>query len=339
LRNVWRSLKNEYTTASEVDSWSSWLSALIDEASNTMPLSAVVEHCRNWDTDQWAEEVVTEQLYALADSESSSIVRNVVPVLRQWLLDRSVGMSADLIEQIMLVLSVDDVFSTQDLALFAELVSDLVNVAHTEKQYADAVSSIENCWKRVKSVNSLEHGLEIMDVLLDSVCANEQARLGYWNLLQEFCIANWDRLTQDQQLIVIRISDTAIGVSSQFPNIRVPEDEDTSRQIDLSEKKLAIYTLTEGAAKRASAVLADLFPGMTIKLNHDKTATDALVNLARTADYFVFASRSAAHQAFYPVTKARDDILYPTGKGSSSIVRCFIDAIQNEVSTLSLRAH
>jgi hypothetical protein len=96
----------------------------------------------------------------------------------------------------------------------------------------------------------------------------------------------------------------------------------------MTSKRLAIYTLTEGAARRAGAVLADLFPALDIRLNHDKSATTELVNLADTADFFIFASRSAAHQAFYPVTKRRDDILYPAGKGSSSIIRCFLDAVK-----------
>ena len=70
-----------------------------------------------------------------------------------------------------------------------------------------------------------------------------------------------------------------------------------------------------------------LYPQLDVRLNHDTAASDALINLANTADYFIFASRSAAHQAFYPVTKKRSDILYPEGKGSTSIVSAFIKAV------------
>jgi hypothetical protein len=107
------------------------------------------------------------------------------------------------------------------------------------------------------------------------------------------------------------------------------EGESTVQRQSLANKRLAIYTLTEGAARRARAVLSDLYPDMDIRVNHDKTATADLINLAESADYFIFASRSASHQAFFPVTKRRDDILYPAGKGSSSIVRCFLDAVHN----------
>jgi hypothetical protein len=56
-------------------------------------------------------------------------------------------------------------------------------------------------------------------------------------------------------------------------------------------------------------------------LNHDSSATEQLNHLAKVSDYFVFTSRSAAHQAFYAVKKQRNDWIYPQGKGATSIVR------------------
>ena len=167
-----------------------------------------------------------------------------------------------------------------------------------------------------------------MDVLLDSASADSQARLNYWNALQEFCLTDWRRLTDDQQLLVLRTSEDAVGSSDQFPPLQRMEENVPFEQLDLINKRLAIYTLAEGAGRRAGTVLSELFPRLEIQLNHDKSATNALANLAKTADYFVFASRSAAHQAFYSVTRQREDILFPAGRGSSSIVRCFLEAIR-----------
>lgn len=327
-RGLLESLESDYSAPSEVGSWSSWLDTLIDDAENAMPLDIVMEGCRHWHVDEWDETGVTTQLFALADTENASSVRDVAPLLRQWLRDNEVEMSAEFIEQIMVILAVDDIYSVQDLAFFSDLINDLAEVSHTKQQYEDAVAAASGCWAKVGSVNSLEQGLEVMDVLLDSVCADKQSRLSYWNSIQEFCISNWARLAGDQQLIVLRTAEEAIGFSDQFPPLQGASESDLAEQPDLSNKRLAIYTLTEGAARRAKSVLGELFPTLEIKLNHDKSATSAIMNLAKTADYFIFASRSAAHQAFYPVTKERDDILYPAGKGSSSIVRCFLEAIQ-----------
>ena len=70
-----------------------------------------------------------------------------------------------------------------------------------------------------------------------------------------------------------------------------------------------------------------MYPGLEVKTNSDKSATEALTTLIKSSDYFIFAARSAAHQAFYPLTSARKDIIYPEGKGSSSMIRAFENAI------------
>jgi len=329
-RALLESLESDYSESIVVDSWSSWLSTLIDDSEHAIPFQVVMEDCRHWKRDQWDEDQVTKQLYNLADTENASIVRDVIPLLRSWLLENNLSISAVFIEQLVVMLAVDDIYSVQDLTLYADLIDDLADVPHTKEQYQELVGATAGCWTRVKSVNSLEQGLEAMDVLLDSVCADTQVRLNFWNSLQEFCIASWDRLANSQKLVVVRTAEEAIGSSDQFPPLQGASEDALAQQPDLSNKRLAIYTLTEGAARRAKAVLGEFFPTLEIKLNHDKSATSAIMNLAKTADYFIFASRSAAHQAFYPVTKERDDILYPAGKGSSSIVRCFLEAIQGE---------
>jgi hypothetical protein len=328
LRGVWESLESEYSSTVEIDSWASWLDSLVEGSSDALPLQVVVEKSRNWPVEQWNEGGVKKRLFLLADTDASSTVRDVIPILRGWLRERKINVSASFLGQIMVMLAVDDIYSTQDLGLFAELIADLVEAPHEGQQYRDAIEAATVCWERVKSVNSLTQGLEVMDVLLDALCSDSQARLDYWNSLQEFCISSWNRLTDDQQLVVLRTAEDVVGECSQFPPLREKETDAASNLPDMTSKRLAIYTLTEGAARRAGAVLADLFPALDIRLNHDKSATTELVNLADTADFFIFASRSAAHQAFYPVTKRRDDILYPAGKGSSSIIRCFLDAVK-----------
>ena len=329
LCGVWESLESEYANPTEVGDWAAWLDSLVKNPSEALPIHAISESCVYWSADDWNEQEVTEKFYALAESNFVSEVRNILPILLEWMRDRKVAISASVIESVALVLSSDEAFSVQDLALFADLISSLIQVAHKEDEYQAIVVAAQDCWRRVQSVDALEPALEIMDTLLDGVCADKQSRLQFWNLLQEFCLGSWKRLSLDQKLLVLRCSEDLTGTVSHFPTIEETDSEDVDLQRDLAGIKLAIYTLTEGAARRARAVLEQMFPALDIKLNHDKTATSALVNLAKTADFFVFSSRSAAHQAFYPVTKERDDILYPAGKGSSSIIRCFLEALKN----------
>lgn len=327
LCSVWDSLSSEYANPIRTRGWGGWLASLLVQPWEALSVQELSESCPYWGSETWNEKEVIEKLYELAESDHASEVRNILPILLEWMVDKNIELTAPFLSTTTLILSSDDALSVQDLGLYSIFLDSLTHAVHTEEDYRDIVSAARHCWGRVQSVNALEPALEVMDALLDGVCADEQSRLQYWNSIQEFCLGSWNRLALEQQLLILRCSEDVTGTVSQFPAIEEPGQEYLDHQPDLAGMRLAIYSLTEGAAKRAREVLERMFPALEIKLNHDKTATAVLVNLAKTADYFVFASRSASHQAFYPVTKKRDEILYPAGKGSSSIIRCFLDAI------------
>jgi hypothetical protein len=330
LGSVWRALQEDFAPQGGVDSWLTWIESLTGPGEERISVETLSEACRQWERSGWNEQGINELLLNLPDSGHTQSFREGIPVLRSWLADRSVKASASLITTMLLVLAIDKVHSAQDLGLLADLIGDLTDVAHTREQYSDAAFAAVDIWNRTKSVRTFYRGLDVMDVLLDSVCADPAARLGYWTALQAFCLAEWHRLSTEQQLLVREAAQAFTGSSEQFPTTTLSRGFDTSIQkVDPGSKRLGIYTLTEGAGRRAKVVLGELFPNLDIQLNHDKSATSSLINLAKTADYFIFSAQSAAHQAFYPVVQRRDDILYPTGKGSSSIVTCFLDALKS----------
>jgi hypothetical protein len=324
---VWQRLVEDFSPQIEIDSWSAWLKSLVHNADAQMTIEKVNECSRNWSPKTWNEKEVTSLLASLVDNGKSTTLRDVTPLLRNWLASNDVKTSGHFIEQILFLLAADDMHSVQDLLLMSDFLSDLIEVPHTAAQYRDAINSVIACWEKIQSANSINRGLEIMDVLLDSPCADNQSRLDLWNALQGYCFANWNRLGDDQQLMVCQVGEEITGSRDQFPPLRLDDSSVLVEHVDLSGKLLAIYTLTEGAARRAGSVLDRLFPGLDIQLNHDKTATDTLKALAKKADFFIFASKSAAHQAFYPVTNIRKDIIYPSGKGFSSIVSGFLEAV------------
>jgi hypothetical protein len=328
LGSVWQTLQDDFAPQRNIDSWSAWLSSLMQQDVEQITVQTLSDVCRQWEPGRWDEQAMSRQLLGLADSGDSRRFREGIPVLRGWLQDRQIQTSASFVAQMLLVLAVDEVHSVQDLALTADLIGDLTSVAHTKEQYGEAINAAIEIWNRTKSIKSLYDSLDLLDVLLDSVCPDLAARLSFWTVLQEFCLTEWRRLTDQQQLLVREASVAVSGSSAQFPVVRTYQYSSGGTRVDPGSKRLAIYTLTEGAGRRAKAVLSELFPNLDIQLNHDKSATSALINLAKSADYFVFTAQSAAHQAFYPVVQRRDDILYPAGKGSSSIVRCFLDAIE-----------
>jgi len=331
-RVLLESIEKDYAVKSEIGDWSALLQSLSGDSSAQISVEEVADESRDWEASSWDLGEVSSSLYDLADSEQAHYFREVIPVLRTWLSKQEISVTSDFIEQLITILVIDDTYSHLDLILISDLVSDMTSLPHSKEQYKQAVNAVAACWDKVKSVKTVGPALDFMDELLDSVCADPEVRLSYWNDLQGFAISNWTRLELDLQFVIREISIAVTGASSQFPSMEeIGADGVHGRVIDLSHKKLAIYSLTESAAQRARSVLTQLFPGLEVHLNHDHGATKQLMNLAKTADYFIFASRSAAHQAFYPVVKERKDLIYPAGKGSSSLVRCFLESLGVEV--------
>jgi hypothetical protein len=91
----------------------------------------------------------------------------------------------------------------------------------------------------------------------------------------------------------------------------------------LAGKMVAIYTLTEGAARNARAQLSELAPELRVDLNHDHVGTRGLAALAERADLFVIAALSATHAAtdFIRTRCPIERLAYAPGKGAASIVR------------------
>ena len=166
-------------------------------------------------------------------------------------------------------------------------------------------------------------------MIVDAPCADLNRRDELWSSFQKYLIIQRAKLDEAQILTAVQLAKDLTGTSEQFVSVYVEKAVvDDVPNIDLSGKTLAIYSLTEGAGKRAASIISTQYPGIAVSLNHDKTATSSLINLAEKMDYFIFVSQSAAHQAFYPVTDKRKDLIYPSGKGSSSIVRAFDERIQ-----------
>ncbi len=235
-------------------------------------------------------------------------------------------MPSDAIEHFLILLMDDELVASEDLLLTSDLLVMLVSQPHSKAQYESALDCIESCWHNTISARVLDSILEIYEILLDYPCADQNRRLQSWLALQSDIVSLWTRLDNQNQRLCFELAQQFLKETSHLPKV-VEEKVEVVKRVDLRKKILAIYTLTEGAGRRAKKALGEDYPGLEIRLNHDKTATNELLNIAKTADYFVFSAKSAAHQAFYPVANIRKDLIYPAGKGASSIVRSFRNAV------------
>jgi hypothetical protein len=329
LRAVWEATVGREASQETATGWSNWLDN-VDFAKDRDAealLHAAIDGAHQWDGATWDEERFARSIHSPSEAVLK-ILRDVIPILLNWIEEHGLSLRVDTVEAVIDCLAVDDVASVPDLALARDLFAMAVEGPVDRKGYSSMIEAIGVIWDKVESPQALPRMLDILDVLLDAPCPSQEIRRDLWDALQRFLMRAWTRLEPEYRCLARNFAVELIGSSQQF-NVLVETGSgvEPTNQVDLRGKKLAIYSRMEKAAQRAKAVLEGMFAGLNVELNHDETATDALKHLSRSADYFVFSSRSAAHQAFFPVSRQRSDIIYPKGKGTASIVRAFCDAV------------
>ena len=101
---------------------------------------------------------------------------------------------------------------------------------------------------------------------------------------------------------------------------------------------MSIYTLQEAAGKRAKKILEDKYRGLEVRLSHDKGGSPRLESMSKESHYFVVVTGSAKHAATGFIDNHWDknkkgDLIYPGGKGSSSIIRSVEDKLSDDYSS------
>lgn len=323
LSILWDAL-TELGNESAINNWHDVFDQL-NKGSDISKIQQKLNECLvDWDEKRWD----SAPFKVLLKTGDGSILRNILPQLLKWLLKNSIKLTKESLVEILESLASDEMVSAEDLTLSGELFGLISELPLTASDYREVLDCIDLIWNKVKSKTSINYYLDVFDLMADAPCVDSERRVSLWVEFQEFLIKHWAKLDEPQKYSAFLLAEELIGTSTQFPLVHdAQERSEVANNINLRSKTLAIYSLTEGAAKRAASILGEKYPGLAITLNHDKTATKALINLADKADFFVFTSGSAAHQAFYPVTDRRKDLIYPAGKGSTSIIRAFDERI------------
>ncbi|HAY0174754.1 TPA: hypothetical protein JS282_002743 [Escherichia coli] len=331
LWEAWQALKKRCEPQDY--GWCRWLADLQQttesERFESLRQQATV-HYMDWAPSTFSETQWQALLEHQSNTQLSKVLRDVLPTLLNWLEEYDVKVSASLWPDWLMLLAVEDIRSEEDVRLGGMILDKFLSSPFTCEEYSAAIESTEILCAENVSVRTLGYSLDIAELLYDRVTANEASRLGFWIKLQELLKHRWERLDASMQFSARMVERLYLGehAGNVFPSEDNTPGVASSLHRDLSGKTLAIYSLMKGAARRGKEALLQLYPGLEVELNHDHVATPALVNLAKTADYFIFASSSSKHQAFYAVTDYRKEIIYPSGKGASSMIASFVRAME-----------
>ncbi|CNK94723.1 protein DpdD [Yersinia frederiksenii] len=291
----------------------------------------------NWPAGSFHEATLLQLLSSQVPPEAFPILRNVMPAFIEWLELHQFSLSSTTWLKWLDVLAMEQSVSQTDIKLAAMAMDRFLQGSVSKEAYQQSGAMLELIVERASSFRSLAALGELIELFLDAPMQDRATLTSLWLSVQSFVIGIWARLDPTTRTVMRNLAADVLGEGAErvFSTEQDNSTADAEDELpDLSGARVAIYSLTEGAARRAKRMLETLFAGIRVEISHAHTATDKLVNQAKQADYFIFSAGSATHQAFYAVSAQRRDIIYPTGKGAGSMLNAFIAHVQQQTVTV-----
>ncbi len=235
--------------------------------------------------------------------------------------------SVSLASHLLLLLAVADRLSEAERISLAALVETVMESAPSEDLYSETLEALTSATAHNASPHAADWLVELLQILLDFPCpenlVGQRQELLY--LVTEKLRPVSNSLDAVQRAALAEVATgLEIELDRAFQDQDAASDDGRARFEWLAGKRVGIYSLMPGAARRASAVLKRLVPSVTLELNNDHVATQQLASLAANADVMVVVTTSAKHAATDAVKDARPRHL-PTiecnQRGTSGILR------------------
>jgi hypothetical protein len=339
-REFWADLVGPEEAAAVLPSgWIEWLE-LVDRGWDA---DAAVEVARQgadqWDVDSLLElpggvRRMADGLMASRSLWAEATVRNSLPHLLASAHRDPEWPRRDLLplyNALLFLLATTDRGGRDELNLFNEVLSALLELGMSADQYRDVVGWGTELWERFPAPKNIDWVLDLLDMLAGYPSPDKEARLRHLQAVASrfHQFVGQGQEIQPQQWLLFRSRCKELGhaeLLESFPKSLAKEAtveaEDTGFAA-LKGRSVALYTLTESVGQRVAALLKEVCPSMTVEVSHDHVCTERLRAAAKNADIFVMATMSAKHAATGCVEANRAKslpLLRPAGKGSASMI-------------------
>lgn len=302
-----------------------------------------------------AEELYVERWRELARSgDPADIIRepNIGEVAAQVLLDQAVGQPqiydqlyplwhelfvercppdkrlVPVYEALVETLRLRDVFAAPELELLHQTLSVLLNAGVSTKTYTKVVDEVGAVFAQMRSPYVLNWALSVCDTLALSPIGDANARQRLLTAVVQCGAGYGSRLTPMQRALLQLLASEAGLTPPAFPADVTGADVDGAPVS--FEGLVAFYSLDEAAARRASDLLASLYPRVRVERSAELVCTPRLRKLAQSADVFVFAWKSSKHAAYDCVKAAlpdKDALVMAPGGGATSLLATAVQYI------------
>ena len=328
--------------------WISWLDSLNSKGEWPKALETARDGSYEWAvtpilSDLESADRLEQLLLGTRDSEAEQTLQWALPHFLDWLQrdEKWPRPEARKVYRTALeLLAFGTEGNANDLAVYHELLAGLLQIGMPEQDYDDLVQLSFDLWTKISSPQHVDWLLDVLDEFVFSPCANPEARLRLASQTVTDIQRFWRRSSVVQLLLLKQLCEEGdyADLKSAAEEIlgRRQKEEEVEASPTFAEQVVGIYTLSVSAGERARSLLAQQFPGLDVRLNSDHRCTDPLRDLARNADLLVVVARSAKHAATDCIGKHRRSdqrVLFPTGKGSSSIMSAVTSYMLEEAAT------
>lgn len=254
--------------------------------------------------------------------ESSPLFESLLPIWFDWLVVRTVPTSA----LVRIYLGFIEALHVRDRA--GESEREMVRLAThhaliaglSPSEYTGLVDRLSDMFPDTPSPREVAWALDVADLLIVQPCRDDEARLRWIAKVVQAANQSWTRLSIAQRCLLELVAhETGLPLQS-----KATEDSDDEKRtfVDI-QARILLYSLDTQAVRRAARVLEIAFPQAKIDTNSDETCTSRLRTGSRNADWLVFVSGVATHQAFFCIKaalRAEATLLQVDGSGTTRIV-------------------
>ena len=317
------------------ENWVEWIEAL-DKEDTSVPQDFLLTALERWRVSEHLGDGrrVSQLVDAIENATPVPEDRlfNLLPSLVQWLQSDPVWPNSSLrdlyravYEHILLHLALR--WSKEAAIVANELLEAMLELGAERENYAKLLGDMGDVLPEGTGRTDARVFLELAETVVDYASPDPESRENLWMRIVAGLRSAGPRLSAEEVALANDIGQV-FGFGEVVP-VAAESAEAKAVSVNLTGKTVAVYTLTDSVAQRTGRLLQTLYPGVRVELANDAVGSRRLEELARRADIFVVCWRSASHAATEFIKRHRPagmDLLYPAGKGSSSILRTLKDS-------------
>jgi len=206
------------------------------------------------------------------------------------------------------------------------LIEGLLVVGLNARDYRSLIADVEELAGEGFGVDMIFWALDVIEAFMRNAAPDASAREALMNRVLVRTSAIRTRLSSLQKAAFTRLAEE-FGWKLDELDKSVDQASHDNFASRLLGKKIAIYSLSEGASRQAKIALETAAPGAEVDCNADHVGSARLRALAKNSDIFIIAWSAAKHSAtdFIREHRGNRPLLYAQGKGFSSLLRALED--------------